>query len=294
MTQHYDVKVPSILKKNQQWFAGIITRRIDTDSRMMPISPKGVPMVEEAQDYILPSPTLKSHERIELYNQQYWWRLLTTLQETYPLLTRLFGFYDFNESIAFPYLEKYPPDHWSLSTLGKWLPRWIEEEYSADDKQIIHMAAHIDCAFNEGFIAKEYPRLDLQQFSKENDFSKLLDVKLYLQPHVYLFETGSNLFDFREKLMKEEEEYWIEHDFPNLEHAQFYHVLFRNSRNNMAWEKVGRGEFFLLTLFVEGNSINNACEVLEGQDRKICQEALENLSTWFQKWAVRGWFYSRI
>ena len=77
----FDKKVPLELKKTQEWFASIITRPIDVENQMMPISPSGVPMEEEAKRFIVPRPKLRADERIQIYNQQYWWRLLNILQD---------------------------------------------------------------------------------------------------------------------------------------------------------------------------------------------------------------------
>lgn len=288
--KQYDSTLPEILKKNQIWFASIITRPIDDCSRMMPISPSGIPMEVEASEFIVPSPTLKPHQRIELYNQQYWWRFLTNLQENYPLVTRLFGYYDFNQTIAIPYLVKYPPNHWSLNCLGERLPEWVEEDYHAEDKSAIWNAASIDRAFHNAFVAPEYTPLDLSQFSIHKDLSSILDDKLYLQPHIYLFEMPYDLFSFREKMVAQDGDYWIDHPFPELSRDKtYYHILYRNQRKRIAWEPISAGEFYLLSLFISGCTINEACELLEKQEKSIYNEALSNLSDWFSKWAARRW-----
>lgn len=286
----YDKTIPALLLKNQKWFASIITRPIDDCSRMMPNSPSGIPMAEEAAQYILPSPTLQPHKRIELYNQQYWWRFLSGLQESYPLVTRLFGYFNFNESIAFPYLVKYQPNHWSLHQLGNRLPEWVESDYHADDKHAIWNAASIDRAFHLSFVAADCVPLNLSQFSTDKDLSSILDDKLHLQPHVYLIEMPYDLFTFREKMLAHDPEYWIDHDFPDLPAGKvFYHILYRNRRKNISWQPVSKAEFYLLSLFIDGCTINEACEQLEKQEKEIYHEALKNLSEWFKKWAVNRW-----
>ena len=133
----YDEHVPSLLKREQQWFGSIISRPIDVDSKMNPMSPSGIPMEVEAAEHITPSPTLRSAQRIQIYNQQYWWRLLNTLHDIFPLTTRLFGYQDFNRTIGMPYLTKYPPCHWSLTLIGERLERWVEEDYHAGDKELV-------------------------------------------------------------------------------------------------------------------------------------------------------------
>src|SRR5690606_39116743 len=126
------------LKELQYWFAEIISRPIDMDNKINPITPSGKPIEEEAAKYIIPSSTLTPGQRMEIYNQQFYWRLLDILHETFPLLARLFGYRDFNEKLGFPYISTHLPDHWSLNQLGKRLPRWIEQHYHYMDKELVY------------------------------------------------------------------------------------------------------------------------------------------------------------
>ena len=266
----FDAKVPVKLKKTQQWFGSIISRPIDEDSRMNPLSPSGNHMEEEACHYIAPSPTLRPAQRIELYNQQYWWRLLTTLQDDYPLLTRLFGYYDFNQTIAIPYLQKYPPNHWSLNFAGQYLPKWIDECYTANDKSLVKNAAYIDWAFIQSFFAPGLPHISNDSLPVKGDIASLLDQKIKLQPHIHLFKMNQDLFSFRKEFLKEDPDYWVEHDFPTISKGkEFYFILYRNQKNNIAWKEISSAEYRLLSLFQSGSSIDEACQWLENQDREI-------------------------
>lgn len=285
----YDAVVPKQLKRTQQWFASIITSPIDEDSHMNPVSPTGRPMVEEACDYISPSPTLRAHERIQIYNQQYWWRLLTALHESCPLVTRLFGYTDFNRTIAIPYLVKYPSNHWSLSYIGNRLAQWIEEEYTADDKPLIYHAAMLDWAYNDSFIAPQGKEISA------NDMTQLLVTKLYLQPHIHLFALPYDLFEFRFEFLKHEPDYWLEHDFPELKHfpkGELAHtVLYRNRQHNITFHKISANEYQVLRRFASGTTVEAICEWLEQQpsDSSLCVEAGQNLHLWFQHWTSRHW-----
>lgn len=292
MTQQktYDEHVPAELKTTQEWFASIITRPLIENSKMIETSPCGFSMEQEAPRYIAPSHTMKPHKRIELYNQQYWWRLLSVMQEIYPLVTRLFGYYNFNEQIAIPYLQKYHPNTWSLNDIGNRLPQWVEEEYKESDKQLILDSAHLDLAFNRAFAIKQLPPFDITQLPNPKDLSSLLDKTLYLQPHIHLFNFNYDLFEFRKKFIKEDGDYWINHDFPPLEKKKkYYFVLYRTRNNNIGWNEISAGEQFLLSLFQNGISIENACDLLEKAGDEIYQEAIKNLHKWFQEWIIRGW-----
>lgn len=279
----FDKLVPPPLKKTQQWFASIITRPIDEDNRMIRVSPTGIPMEQEAPLYITPNSALRSDERIQIYNQQYWWRLLTNMQEGFPFLSRLFGFYAFNQMICFPYLQKYPPNHWSLNALGDRLCQWIEEEYTDNDKTLIYNVARVDWAFGNAFVAAA---LEMAEQGKSNQ-------KLCLQPYVHLFELPYDLFQLRKEFMKQEHEYWLNNEFPILIHhpegKSYYFVLYRDRFFNIDFLQIEQAEFRFLRHFQEPATIEEACDWVGEQDEAFCDEAAEKIQEWFHHWAMRQW-----
>lgn len=289
----YDSQVPTKLKKAQQWFGSIISRPIDHNSLMLPISPSGQPMEEEAQIHIAPSPTLRPAQRIQIYNQQYWWRLLNTLHESFPLVTRLYGYNDFNRVIGMPYIVKYPPNHWSLIHLGDRLPQWVEEEYHENDKQLLSDAVSIDLAYGTSFCSIQRAPLTMQALPKEGDPSSLLNQTLYLQDHVFLFDLKYDLFSFRDEFIKQTPDYWLDNDFPPLQKEidkRFYFVLYRDRYNSIGWKEVPAAAYHLLNQFRTGTTVEQACEWLEKQDEAIFEEAMTHLHLWFQEWVLHQWF----
>lgn len=282
----HGIVVPDVLKKELYWFGSIIGRPIDQNSKINPITPSGKKIEDEAKEHILPSPTMRPAERIQVYNQQYWWRLLNTMHDIFPLVVRLFGYFDFNQSIAVPYLVKYTPRNWSLNTLGDRLEKWIREDYAGGDKQLLIDAVKVDIAFSNSFLAEELPRLILNQLPNES----ALEQRLYAQPHIQLFEMDYHLFDFRAALMAHEPEYWFKNEFPPLPKDKRYHfALYRNKNNDISWKEISTGEYHLLSLFQKGATVEEACELLEKQEESIYQEAVENLQSWFTEWTKRGW-----
>lgn len=272
---------PKNLLNLQRWFASIITRPIDRESRMLPTSPSGRPMAEEAAELIAPSPSLSPDKRIQIYNQQYWWRLLSILQTSFPLLTRLFGYADFNRLIGMPYLSKYPSLHWSLSKLGNTLPQWIEEEYEAIDKPLVHFSAELDWAYQEVFFAP--PAISLP-FSLE-----ILSKKLSLQPHMKLFQLPFDLFTFRRGLLEETVDYWMDHDFPELPKKKVFFALYRTKENKIVFQELQEGQWQLLSWISEGMSIEEACEKLESRGGPSYADACLALSEWIQEWIIHCW-----
>ncbi len=287
----FDLSVPEGLCKTQVWFGSIISRPVDDDNQMEMVSPSGRPMEEEAAEYISPSPTLKSFERIQIYNQQYWWRLLNTLQETFPLLTRLFGYHDFNQTLGFPYLSKYPPHHWSLNFLSDRFLLWLEETYTAADRELVCYSAQIDSAFTTSFLCSQDGSL-LQSNENQGDISAYFDKSLTLQPHVKLFAFPYDLFLFRTELLKQSPEHWLDHDFPSLVHAKdgesFYFLLFRNRDHDLIVDKISCGEYQLLSQFATGSSVESICEwlTLQPTNSVVACQAAEKLHLWFQRWVA--------
>ena len=281
--------LPCSLKTTQEWFASVITYPLGEKDAIQPYSPNGMLIAEEAARYIVPSPTLRPHQRIQIYNQQYWWRLLNTLHINFPLATRLFGRHAFNEEIGIPYLLKYPPNHWSLSVMGERLPAWILESYLEPDQTLVHHAAALDWAFTANYIATQLPKLDLVRLTQENPES-LLDLTFYLQPHIHLFKWEYDLMTFRDSFLQQDADYWIDHRFPELPKGKTYHfILYRNAKNNPAWREITQGEYLLLDCFKKGSSMAAACEFLETQEASLYNDVAAHLQKWVQDWTQLGW-----
>ena len=280
-------EIPPSLLSTQKWFAGIITNKLGEESEIQSYTQDGFLIAEEAARYITPRPDFQSHQRIQVYNQQYWWRLLKNMQENFPLLTRLFGYHAFNDTVAIPYLSKYPPNHWSLNKLGSNLSRWIEEDYHAPDKKLVKSAAELDWAFMASFIAPQHQSLD---FSMVPAQEQLLSYTFFLQPHIFLFKWNYDLFAFREAFLKEEVDYWIDNDFPSLPKAKnYYFILYRTTKNFMSWKELSAAEYIILAKIQKGSSIEYACEELEKQAESVYDNAVAHIQEWLQDWVRRRW-----
>lgn len=271
-----------MLKETQEWFASIITCPIDLDSRIQRVTPSGGNIEEEAERYILPSSTLKPYQRIEIYHQQYWWRLLSNLHESFPLVTRLFGYAGFNQLIGIPFLQSNPPNHWSLNHLGDRLPKWVEEFYLEKDKKLILNAAKIDMAYNDAFFETHFPPV------AQCD-AAVLNKKLFLQPHVHLFSFPYDLFTFRKEFLNNDPDYWVENDFPKLIKGNiFYFILFRKKNNFVSWKELPAAKYEILQNFEIGASIEEVCTFIEKQSRAFQEKVSRELSHWFKEWTCEG------
>jgi len=281
--------LPNRLKSMQEWFAGVMTTPLAQNQTIQSQTVNGSLIAEEAARYIIPNPLLQSHQRMQIYNQQYWWRLLKTLHKNFPLVTRLFGTQVFNEKIGIPYLLQSPPNHWSLNVLGERLPQWIKEFYQEADQSLVLNSAHLDWAFMVGFIAAEHPSPDFAQLIQESP-EGFLAQPIYLQPYIHLLTWEYDLLAFRNGLLKREADDWLEHPFPDLPSGKtYFFILYRSLNHHFAWRKISKEQFLLLEHFKKGTTIDSACQYIESQDPCIYEHVASHWHKWLQDWARAKW-----
>lgn len=284
----FDKTVPAALRDLQQWFGGVITQPLDEEEKIRQTSPQGVSIQEEAAHYLCSNVFLAPHERIQIYNQQYWWRLIKTMQENFPLVLRLFAYEDFSRGLVVPFLCKYPSQSWSLGDLGAFFPRWLEEEYHAKDREIVLAAAHVDWAYQQSFVAGELPALTMRDFSVD-DPEALLSLPLRLQPHIRLFSYPFDLFSFREAFLQHDVDYWVENKFPPLKQEKVYcHLFYRGKGKDLYWKEISEAEFTFFQCFITGSSVAEACHKLEDLSQWET-ETQKDLHLWLRDGVAKGW-----
>jgi len=77
-----------------------------------------------ANEIIRPNDRLTSFERLEIYNRQYWFRILSALSEDFPGLRAIIGERRF-EKLATAYLFDCPSRSFTLRNLGSRLESWL-------------------------------------------------------------------------------------------------------------------------------------------------------------------------
>ncbi len=266
----YDPTVPARLATIQRWFGGIITQNMYNT----------LEYDEEPSTYIASTANLSALERMQIYNQSYWLRLLEALHEVYPFLSRLFGKASFDDEIGAPYLTAHPPAHWSLNLLGNELTAYLHKTYHAKDRELVLKAAEIDWACQHCFFAKALPEIDLMRFS-DDKAEELLYLPLKLQPTVHLIKTNGDYMHFREAFLKHDHDYWLDNDFPKLDKETPYHfILYRNNHLNISWDTLEPLEYDILKSIEHGKTLDEALATAEES---------EDIALWIQKWLLCKW-----
>jgi len=176
----------------QRKMASAVMRPLTANYRMRDKTEDGRSMHAEAICFIKPTTRVDSFERLEIYNRQYWFRLMSALAEDFPGLQAILGEKQF-EALSIAYLTANRSHSYTLrdlgSGLGQWLranPKWAGSRYSLSIDVV-----RLEWAYVEAFDRAEEPALTLSDLSVLDENSRLS-----LQPHVRLLELEYPVDDF--------------------------------------------------------------------------------------------------
>lgn len=166
----------------QRRMAQDVRRPLTADYQMQCSAEDGSSMETAAASYIAPNATLSSFERLEIYNRQYWFRVIGAVTEDFPALQAVLGNRRF-DSLILAYLRETPSTSWTLRDLGEKLPGFLARhpEFSGRQHRLAVDVANLEWAYVEAFDG-----LSLTPLSSEDLSTLAPDSKLSLQPHLRL------------------------------------------------------------------------------------------------------------
>lgn len=293
LPDQYDQTVPDTLRCTQEWMAQQITTPLSGQYKL-PHNKQGEALVkDEACEWIRPSPTLAPHECLELYSQQYWWRMLRTLEDQYPLTRRILGGAIWNTQVAVPYLNANIPRHWSLYTIDDRLLDYLQNTPCGAHPEFTYDTARLDYAYlHVMHLAHNKP---LSSIEGQDQLEELFQSTLYTQPHLFLLEFPCDLLAFRREVLDtsgENKNYYLTAPLPTLEFKSgscLCFALFRETVCTTNYVELSSYEARYLRHFIAGSSIEKSLEWVETQDEKMQQEVETHLAEWLQKWIAKGW-----
>lgn len=138
---------------------------------------------------------------LAVYNRQYWFRLFTSTQTSYPLTTRLLGAWRLN-GLAGAFLRDHPPVDWDLEAAGHGFVDHLEVALPAElepPREAVLQAARVDAAWGRVLRA---PAVSPWRPLAE-DAPRLLEARLLPSPAVALVEEGWPLVELRAALFRD-------------------------------------------------------------------------------------------
>ena len=168
----------------QRRMAEDVRRPLTADFEMRDTTDDGASVGAIAASYISPNDRLSSFERLEIYNRQYWFRLISAVSEDFPALNALLGPKRFDPLIL-AYLNENPSTSWTLRDLGAKLPNFLDAhpEFTGRRHRLAVDVARLEWAYVDAFDRKHRTPLATEEAQAIGPESKLS-----LQPHLQLLE----------------------------------------------------------------------------------------------------------
>lgn len=186
---------PEWLSELQARFGSVIRTPLDrsTGTLRASVSDYDPAAVSDASD----GPHTSATERLAVYNRQYWFRLFTVLQRSFPITVRLLGAWEFN-GYASRFVLAHPPHDWDLDHAPDGFERsLIDALGDHPERDAITDAATLDDAWRRLFRAPETKPFH----PSAEDAARLLDARLVMSPAMAVVRERFPLLEARASLM---------------------------------------------------------------------------------------------
>lgn len=280
--------------------AGVLMRPLSARGDMQTAWTDGRPMKEVVGSFIKANDRLTSFERLQIYNRQYWYRLMACMREDYPGLLAVIGERKFHH-LSVAYLTEHPSTSFTLRDLGRHLIGFLERnpKLVAPYYDRAYDIARLEWAHIEAFdnLAKPIVSMD-RLLDGKRDPHKL---RLSLQPYLTLLELQHPLDDFlifvrQDSGLRSEASNAVtnrqKHRAKKIKHAlrrkQTFLAVHRYE-NRVYYKRLLPAQYALLTALAAGQSLLAA---LEGAAAHAGKPGLkpESIQVWFKDWSTLGWF----
>jgi hypothetical protein len=251
---------------------------------------KGRSMEREAGEFIKPNDRLTSFERLEIYNRQYWFRVLDSFSEDFPGLRMVLGETAFWR-VAHAYITEYPSRSFTLRNLGSQLASWIERKSStafipAGLRELALDMARLEWAHIEAFDAADCPVLNPETALDGADTLRLQPYLRLLEVHYPVDNLLLTVRHARNGRLSAPRRQKLLRDVPN---APVFIAVHR-AEFSVHYKRLEQEAFLLL------ESLQRQATLAEALETAFCESAVpqdaigELIQGWFANWMELGWF----
>jgi hypothetical protein len=274
-----------------------VMRPLNSDFQMQTTTDDGRSTATIAQGYIKPNDRLSSFDRLEIYNRQYWFRVITAVAEDFPALNAVLGSEVFDE-LVLAYLRENPSTSFTLRNLGSRLPEWLQyhPEFTSGNHDLAMDIARLEWAYVEAFDRASVPPVNGGDFAGFDG-----ETKLRLQPHLQLLdlkypvdelvlavhrETGPS--DIMSNAISERRQ-TSEAVLPEMTREDVYLAVHRYD-NSVYYRRIDRETFQLLSSLQSGSALGDALEAAFEGGTYTAEDQTAKIQECFAHAAELGWF----
>jgi hypothetical protein len=282
----------------QRTMARAVMQPLTASERMQQKAPDGRRMRSYAAGFIKPNDRLTSFERLEIYNRQYWFRLLSAMTEDFPGVRSVLGEKRF-DAMCKAYLMDCPSRSFTLRNLGGKLESWLRahRKWAGSAQRLVLEIARLEWADIEAFDAASLPALRTEDLAAAG-----AGLRLQLQPYVQLLSFQYPVDDLLLAVRKEDED----RDFASnafAERRKRKHVravaklkpgaiflVVHRIDNSVYFRRIEAEEFDALSALRQGKTLEKAMQAVFRKSSISLTERAASVRQWFQNWATLGWF----
>ncbi|HEX4123934.1 MAG TPA: DNA-binding domain-containing protein [Tepidisphaeraceae bacterium] len=280
-----------------------IRRPLGPGSRMQRRWPDGRPTAAVVGEFIKPNDRLPSLDRLEIYNKQYWFRLLDCLHDDFPGVRAVVGARQFDK-LRVAYLDKFPSRSFTLRNLGSRLPQFLldEPKWAGRRVRLAQEMARFEWAQVVAFDGPEKLPMQMDDLLGKNPAR----LRLGLQPHLTLLQLSYPLDEFLIALKNRARgQQQLSNATGGAHHEKrprparlptaqpIWLGVYRHD-NGIYYKRLDRVAFAILRELEAGRAVADACaEGLMHAENCTSDAWRETIADWFSSWMQIGWLCSR-
>ena len=289
----------NLLEIQHRMFEAVV-QPLTTSQHTQPRTSDGRSMHEVAAEFIKPNDRLSSFERLEIYNRQYWFRVLDALDEDFPGLRAIVGGRRF-EALCRAYLVECPSESFTLRNLGARLEMWLRAhpQWIRPRTGLALDMVRLEWAEIEAFDAATKPALTLQDVLVSEP-----DPQFTLQPYLQLLKLHYPVDDLLVAIRQDHADDVMASNAVSARKRKRVHKVARQKTEcvflvvhridySVYFKRLKAEAFAFLKALREGKSLSAAAaSAFEGHEVPQ-SELLTTVQNWFQNWSTLGWICRR-
>ena len=287
------------LRAIQRAFATGITRPLTPSYHMQPKWKDGTSTRKAVAKFIKPNDRLTSYDRLEIYNKQYWFRLLDCLYDDFPGLRAVIGDQRFHQ-MSITYLTKYPSNSYTLRDLGDRLEKFLAKEphWMKPHPKLARDLVRLEWAHIVAFDGDALPPLEIDALLDGGDPAKL---RLGLQPNISFLAFDYPVDKFIVDVRRRDEPQGEASNAVSerikrkaakkvkIPQPEKIYLAIHRSDHSVWYKRLEQEAYLICSALQKGMPLQAACE--KAFRRKKNDPTFgTTLQGWFAQWASFGWF----
>jgi len=222
---------------------------------------------------------LSTHDRLDVYANAYFYRLLESLGVDYMTVHRVVGDEHFHDLVAH-YLMRYPSNSPNIGDVGEAFPAFINGHSLSRQFPFLHELAVLERAIMECLFTHHLPALEVSSFQTKSE-EDWATARFVLDPTVRLMSVQWPV-DMLWKRREQSESL----ELPAFRESVPRHLLLRRDDSWVSVSVMDVHPWTALQLLSSGMSLGSMCEALSKQ----WNERAEDLPVmeWFTSWISTG------